>query len=306
MRYVTLSQLNKTMTSADTAMQEADAIFLEKLYHIAKAIQQSAESRPIVLLSGPSGSGKTTTAYLLQRFLDYWGCVSHTISMDHFFRTMTPQQRELSNAGKLDLESPTRVDIPYLNQILKSIIAGDPVWMPRYDFPTTTRLDQDHLLTRHPGDLLILEGIHALNPEVITIPDDKTTCIYVSVQTSITNGSTTLRPSRLRLTRRMLRDRSFRQRTLPETIAMFERVQAGEHRYISPYQNRAMFTVDTFLPYEIGIYKTLLTDDITDCFSHPMLKELSELWDSITPLPLCQVPKDSLVREFAGDSLFRY
>lgn len=306
MRCIALSQLNESMTSADTAMQEADAIFLEQLCRIAKAIQNAAESRPIVLISGPSGSGKTSTAYLLERFLHHWSCPSHTISMDHFFRTMTPEQHALSAAGKMDLESPDRVDIPHLNATLEKVIAGQPVWIPRYDFPSTTRTDQDHLLTRKPGELLILEGIHALNPKVITIPEHKTTRIYVSVRTRISEGGTILHPSRLRLIRRMLRDKNFRHRTLPETIAMFEKVQAGEHRYIAPYKNLAQYSVDTFLPYEIGIYKSLLSREITACFQHPMLKELSEIWGSITPLPLHLVPKDSLVREFAGDSLFHY
>ncbi len=306
MRYIALSRLNETMLSSDTAMQEADAVFLEELYHIAKSIQSAAGQRPIVLLSGPSGSGKTSTAYLLERYLNYWGCVSHTISMDHFFRTMTPEQRILSAAGKMDLESPDRVDIPYMNHILEKIIVGEPVWIPRYDFPSTTRHDKDRQLIRKPGELLILEGIHALNPEVITIPDDKTMRIYVSVRTRVTNGDTVLHPSRLRLVRRMLRDRNFRKRSLPETIAMFERVQAGEHRYIAPYKQRAMYAVDTFLPYELGIYKTLLSSEIASCFSHPMLKELAAMWEDVAPLPLHHVPKDSLVREFAGDSLFHY
>lgn len=105
---------------------------------------------------------------------------------------MTPQQRELSAKGKLDLESPARVDIPYLNQQLQKIIACEPTWLPRYEFPTTTRIDQDWQLTRKPNELLLLEGIHALNPEVITIPEEMTVRIYVSVRTRVTNGETVL------------------------------------------------------------------------------------------------------------------
>ncbi len=226
--------------------------------------------------------------------------------MDNFFSTMTPQQREMAAKGKLDLESPARVDIPYLNRQLQSIIACKPTWMPRYHFPTTTRIDQDWQLTRKPGELLLLEGIHALNPEVITIPEEMTVRLYVSVRTRVTNGETVLHPSRLRLMRRMLRDKNFRQRSVAETLSMFEHVQAGEHKYIAPYKKRATFSIDTFLPYELGIYKTLLDGELEAEMQHPMLLELRQMWEDVAPLTLEHLPADSLVREFAGDSVFQY
>lgn len=306
MRFVSLTELNQTMTASETAMQQADADFLQKLCEIAKYIQNHASERPVILLSGPSGSGKTTTAYLLERFLDSWDMETHTVSMDHFFRTMTPEQRQLSAEGKLDLESPDRMDIPYLNQQLQQIVAGKPTWMPKYHFSTTTRDDHDWLLTRKPRELLILEGIHALNPSVIQIPDERTVRIYVSVQTCVTYDGATLHPSRLRLVRRMIRDRNFRRRSLAETISMFEHVQQGEEKNIAPYQARGSFSVDTFLPYELGLYKTILDGDMELVWPHPLMKELEEMWDAVTPLPLEQIPEDSLVREFVGGSVFRY
>ena len=189
MKYMTLTDINQAMTASEDAMAQADQAFLEELEKVADAIRQTAVERPVILLAGPSGSGKTTTAFLLERFLDNWDTETHTISMDNFFSTMTPQQREMAAKGKLDLESPARVDIPYLNRQLQSIIACKPTWMPRYHFPTTTRMDQDWQLTRKPGELLLLEGIHALNPEVITIPEEMTVRIYVSVRTRVTNDA---------------------------------------------------------------------------------------------------------------------
>lgn len=306
MKYMTLTDINQAMTASEDAMAQADQAFLEELEKVADAIRQTAVERPVILLAGPSGSGKTTTAFLLERFLDNWDTETHTISMDNFFSTMTPQQREMAAKGKLDLESPARVDIPYLNRQLQSIIACKPTWMPRYHFPTTTRMDQDWQLTRKPGELLLLEGIHALNPEVITIPEEMTVRIYVSVRTRVTNGETILHPSRLRLMRRMLRDRNFRHRSVAETLSMFEHVQAGEHKYIAPYKKRATFSIDTFLPYELGIYKTLLDGELEAEMQHPILRELQQMWDDVAPLSLEQIPADSLVREFAGDSAFQY
>ena len=306
MKYMTLTDINQAMTASEDAMAQADQAFLEELEKVADAIRQTAVERPVILLAGPSGSGKTTTAFLLERFLDNWGTETHTISMDNFFSTMTPQQQEMAAKGKLDLESPARVDIPYLNQQLQSVIACKPTWMPRYHFPTTTRIDQDWQLTRKPGELLLLEGIHALNPEVITIPEEMTVRLYVSVRTRVTNEETVLHPSRLRLMRRMLRDKSFRQRSVAETLSMFEHVQAGEHKYIAPYKKRATFSIDTFLPYELGIYKTLLDGELEAEMQNPMLLELRQMWDDVVPLTLEHLPVDSLVREFAGDSVFQY
>lgn len=306
MKYMTLTDINQAMTASEDAMAQADQAFLEELEKVADAIRKTAVERPVILLAGPSGSGKTTTAFLLERFLDNWGTETHTISMDNFFSTMTPQQQEMAAKGKLDLESPARVDIPYLNQQLQSVIACKPTWMPRYHFPTMTRIDQDWQLIRKPGELLLLEGIHALNPEVITIPEEMTVRLYVSVRTRVTNGETVLHPSRLRLMRRMLRDKSFRQRSVAETLSMFEHVQAGEHKYIAPHKKRATFSIDTFLPYELGIYKTLLDGELEAEMQHPMLLELRQMWDDVVPLTLEHLPADSLVREFAGDSVFQY
>ena len=143
MKYRKLTDINQAMTASEDAMRQADLAFLDELEKVADAIRKTAVERPVILLAGPSGSGKTTTAFLLERFLDGWGVETHTISMDNFFSTMTSQQREMAATGKLDLESPARVDIPYLNQHLQSIIACKPTWMPRYHFPTTTRIDQD-------------------------------------------------------------------------------------------------------------------------------------------------------------------
>ena len=141
---------------------------------------------------------------------------------------------------------------------------------------------------------------------MVTLPEEMTERLYVSVRTRAADGETVLHPSRLRLLRRMLRDKNFRHRSVAETLVMFEHVQAGEHKYIAPYKKRASISIDTFLPYELGIYKTLLDGELEAELSHPVLEELRRMWDKVIPLPLEQVPSDSLVREFAGGSTFQY
>ncbi len=306
MQKISLTQLNSNMTASHAAIRMADHRFLQELKKIASYVQSNASEKPVILLSGPSGSGKTTTAFLLERFLDSWGIETHTVSMDNFFSTMTSEQHKLAAAGKLDLESPDRLDVPYLNQQLRKIVAGEPVWMPKYHFSTSIRDDKSWCLTRKPQELLILEGIHALNPDVITIPDTSTVRLYVSVRTRVTHRGFTMHPSRLRLLRRMIRDRNFRKRSPQETIAMFRHVQIGEQKYISPFKNRATFSIDTFLPYELGIYKSFAADIVYNDENELLLKDLRALWDDVTPLPMEDVPADSLVREFIGGSVFSY
>lgn len=306
MPYTRLSEINENMTASSHAIADADHTFLQTIHLIASYIMEHAEEKPIIILSGPSGSGKTTTAFLIERYLDNWNMETHTISMDNFFRTMTPEEQELSARGEMDLESPERLDIPYLNQQLHSILKGEPTWIPRYHFSTTTRDDHDWLLTRKPNELVIVEGIHALNPKVIMLPDDATVRLYISVRTRVTQDDIVLHPSRLRLLRRMIRDQKFRKRELDETVSMFAHVQDGEDKYIAPYKKRASFSVDTFLPYELGVYKTILQDEVMTCASNEVLKELQAIWADIKPLPVNQVPSDSLIREFIGDSVFHY
>ena len=142
-----------------------------QLRTIAEEIAEHRRTCPIILLSGPSGSGKTITAMMLESILDGMGLETHTLSMDHYFKSITPEQLKLAEIGEFDLESPERVDIPFLNQQLKAIRDCEPVELPRYDFRISSRVPSGRVLQRKPEELVILEGIHALNPSVITLSD---------------------------------------------------------------------------------------------------------------------------------------
>lgn len=302
----TVQELNTAM-AADMAafIRQAELDYHRQLDTIAAHIRQHAQRQPIILLSGPSGSGKTTTALMLERRLDEMGMETHTLSMDNYFRTLTPTQKALMAEGQLDLESPDRVDIPFLSCQLESIVAGEPTPLPRFNFHTHSRENSGEVLTRKPGELVILEGIHALNPAVVTVPDTRTTRLYVSVRTRLAvEKRHPLHPQKIRLLRRMLRDIRFRGRQLTDTLAMYHSVQRGEEAYIMPYKHRSSFDVDTFCPYEVSVYRPFLLAALEKLADHPDVTDILPVLRALTPVAEEAVPPTALIREFIGDSVY--
>lgn len=303
---VTLQSINdRIQHDAAAFVRDTDAAYVAQLNEIADHIVTNSERCPIVLLSGPSGSGKTTTARMLESLLDARGYETHTLSMDDYFFQLTDEQQELLAQEKLDLESPDRVDRDLLNAQLTDIIAGRPTVIPKFNFTDHTRGNSDWVLTRKPNELVILEGIHALNPSVITLPDDQTVKLYVSVRTRLqTADGTQLHPMEIRLLRRMLRDVKYRNRTAAETLRMFHSVQVGEERYIMPYKTRSDFDVDTFCAYEVSVYKPMVDALIRPLAAEPEIAALLPILDEIHSLDETAVPPQSLIREFIGGSQY--
>ncbi len=305
MRKISVDEINQELQREGAGFAErVDADFRAQIRAIAEDVRAHAQERPMILISGPSGSGKTTSAKMLESMLDSWGCETHTLSMDNYFKPFTAEELKLVEQGKVDLESPDRLDIPFMNQQLADIAACRPVELPKYDFANSTRVPLGQTLCRKPGELVIVEGIHSLNPEVISLPEDQSCRIYVSVRTRVTVGNQTLHPAFIRLLRRMLRDKAGRARSYAETIRMFESVQRGESRYIMPYKHRSTYDVDTFHDYELCAYKTLCTENLAQLSGMPEMRTLEAVLEALEPLQECQVPPAALVREFVGNSLF--
>ena len=301
---ITIQEINDRLAQdADGWVRETDAAYIAQLEEVADHIWKNREKRPVILLSGPSGSGKTTTAHMLERLLEQRGSETHTLSMDNYFIPLTKEQQALAAQEKMDLESPARVDIPLLNAQLASIIAGEPTEIPHFDFTLNIRTPSGWVLERRPEDLVILEGIHALNPTVITIPDEQTVRLYVSVRTRmITADSTPLHPMEIRLLRRMLRDIKFRGRQAADTLRMFRSVQRGEENHIMPYKHRSSYDIDTFCAYEVSVYKPMVTALLEPLAAQPEIAALLPALEELHALDASFVPSDALIREFIGGS----
>lgn len=302
---IEVTRLNQGISSPEEFVRTVDEEYQYKLRKIAAEIAENSDERPIILLSGPSGSGKTTSAMMISRILAESGVVMHTLSMDNYFKSLTAEEKILAAEGKMDLESPDRVDAELLSSQIEAIRDGEEVELPKYNFVTSAREAGEKFRKNH-GELVIFEGIHALNPAVITVPDSHVSKIYVSVRTRITDGNTVLHPSRIRLMRRMIRDRNFRQRTLRETMKMFHSVEAGENKYIMPYKYRSDYDIDTFMAYEPAVYRDFLMDGLREMTDVPEIRELLSIMENVTPLDDEFVPAESLVREFIGGGIFSY
>lgn len=225
-------------------------------------------------------------------------CQTHTISLDNYFKTLTEEEKLLADEGKFDFESTERLDIEYLSEQLADIINCVSVDIPHYDFVNSSRIYSGLSLERKPGELIILEGIHALNPDVIKVSDDSTAKIYVSVRTRIDTDSVILHPSKIRLLRRMIRDRSGRGRTLAETIQNYVNVVLGEKRFIMPYKSRADFDIDTFIAYELGVYKGIITHDLKPLSDEPLLWDLLNVLCEAETVKVSDISDNALIREF--------
>lgn len=289
----------RTILDCDIACQNQ----LEKL---ADSVIQNRINSPIICIAGPSGSCKTTTALALEKILDNRGFETHVLSLDHYFRTLSKEEHELVEQGEIDLESPERLDFPFLNEQLTNILKCHTVRLPKYDFKQTKRIDSGKVLKRKGGELVILEGIHALNPSVIQIPDINTMRVYVDVTTKVllNNGQQQLSSSHIRLLRRLLRDVKHRKRSFKDTISMIQSVENGEKRFIKPFRTRAKYQIDTFFPYELGVYKNILLPvlKLNEFIDNKIIRDIIPFIELSFEIEPSLIPESSFIQEFIGYS----
>lgn len=307
MRFINISQLNKTIKNDAAAfIEKTNRDYTKKVGAVASSIADNIKEKPLVLLSGPSGSGKTTTAYRIKDALGEIGINSHIVSMDNYFITNSKLDEKSvprDEEGNIDLESPYRVDIPLFQEQMKLMSEGQKVDIPVFDFVT-----QEHSsyipLTRKKDEIIIIEGIHALNPEVTGGTSEKASCVYVSVRTRLkTDNGDILHPSQVRLMRRLIRDRLFRGRSFDDIFAMFTSVQRGENLYIMPHKHRADYDVDTFIDYEASVYKSIIYDELKAYkeTAFPDLRKMTLRYlKELEPISAELIPANSLIKEFIG------
>lgn len=311
MKKIHCEAINRKLKEDEKAfIGQSEDSYRNQVEQIAETIISAKKRKPIILLSGPSGAGKTTTALRLEEYLDKKGFEAHTISMDNYFLPIDSSEIVRDENGKIDFESPYRLDIPLLNDHMLRLANCEEIEIPSFDFELQQR-KKGKTLKRNHGEMIIFEGIHALNPEVTGLTDSFASCLYVSVRTRVEAASGgILHPSHIRLMRRLIRDKFFRGRAAESTLEMFDSVERGENKYIMPYKNRAEYSVDTFIPYELSVYKSFIADELRQiCEGHSGfdgLDLMSEILDEVAPVDLDIVPEDSLVREVIGGSRLGY
>ena len=287
----------------------SEALQEKKIAIIADEIKRRSNLR-LVLIAGPSSSGKTTTCKRLSVQLAVNGIKPIGISLDDYFldRDKTPRDEK----GDYDFENLHALNLPLLNEQLTALFRGEEVELPRYDFPTGTSQKSGRKLRLKENEILVVEGIHALNPELTSqIPEEQIFRIYASALTTILLDNHNYIPTTdNRLLRRIIRDHKYRAVTAQETIRRWPSVRAGENKWIFPFQENADAMFNTAMLFELAVIKSqaepLLEQVPENCPEHAEAYRLLKFLHYIKPIPETQIPPTSLIREFLGGSSFKY
>lgn len=307
----TVGELNRAFENgeANDLIHVSEALQEKLISQLADHIASRPELR-VILIAGPSSSGKTTFSKRLGVQLRASGVHPVPISLDDYFvdREKTPKDER----GEYDFEHLEAVNIPLFNEQMNALLAGESVYLPRFNFhtglsevmPTPTRIA--------PRDLIILEGIHALNPSLTAqIPEATKFKIYASALTTLMLDDHNYIPTTdNRLLRRIVRDYKYRNYSAEQTILRWQSVRAGENKWIFPYQERADYMINTALLFELALLRVqalpLLERVPAKSDAYPEAYRLRKFLEYVQPISMDAVPPTSLLREFLGGSTFTY
>ena len=307
----TVGDLNAAIDHGHTnqLIQLSEALQEKKIAQIADEIARR-KSVKMVLIAGPSSSGKTTTCKRLSLQLAVNGINPVGISLDDYFldREQTPKDEN----GDYDFEHLHALNLPLLNEHLKALFNGEEIELPRYNFQKGKSEWSGKKLRLKGNEMLVLEGIHALNPELTgDIPEEKIFRVYASALTTILLDSHNYVPTTdNRMLRRIIRDHKYRGVTAQETIRRWPSARKGENRWIFPYQENADAMFNSAMLFELAVIKQqaepLLEQVPESCEEYAEAYRLRKFLKYIKPIAEDQIPPTSLLREFLGGSSFEY
>lgn len=307
-----VGDLNRYVTSNNISelIKISEALHEKKIAQIADKIRKKRKRTRLILISGPSSSGKTTFGKRLAIQLKVAGLHPVNLSLDNYFvnREQTPKDE----LGDYDFEALQALDVQLFNQNLVDLLSGKEVELPKFSFETGSRYYDGEKLKINGKHVLVVEGIHALNPELTPlISTDAKFRIYISALTSISiDGHNRIPSTDNRLIRRIVRDYKYRSYKALDTIKRWPSVRRGEEKNIFPFQEEADAMFNSALPYELGVLKR---------YAEPILKEvqpnqpeyseatrLLKFFSFFRPISDEEIPPTSLMREFLGGSAFEY
>ena len=307
----TIGDLNESIQNGHSAqlIQISEALQEKKIARIADEIANRKGIR-MVLIAGPSSSGKTTTCKRLSVQLAVNSIKPVPISLDDYFldRDKTPRDE----TGDFDFESIYALNIPLLNEQLSALFRGEEVELPRYNFQSGKSEWSGRKLRLAEDEILVVEGIHALNPELTAqISNEVKYRVYASALTTLLLDNHNYIPTTdNRLLRRIIRDHKYRGVDARETIRRWPSVRKGENKWIFPYQENADVMFNTAMLFELAVIKSqaepLLEQVPENCAEYAEAYRLRKFLRYIKPIPEGQIPPTSLLREFLGGSSFEY
>ena len=271
-----------------------------------KAVADEIEARDcaIVMQSGPSASGKTTSALRIAREMKKRGKSAVVVSLDNFFKNITDYPK--TDEGVPDMEHVDALDIDTINGCLKQLVDTGSSNMPTYDFVTQRRVRDAMHVEIDDGDIVIIEGIHALNPLLSqSIPDKEVFKLYTGLRAEYSrDGKRVIATRDLRITRRLVRDYHFRGHSVRNTLELWKRLMDGENKWIKPFKSDADMLLDTSFAYEPGLFGPILEELISDPEQggefRDILITLAELFEPFIYINEDMIPADAMLREFVG------
>lgn len=307
----TVAKLNRIISCgyANGIIQVAEALHEKKIAGIADKIAGSSKDVRLVLIAGPSSSGKTTFAQRLSIQMVVNGIRPVPISMDDYFKDRhdTPRKPD----GSYDFESVDALDIELFNDHLKRLLAGECVKIPKYNFSSGMREYRGREIKLGENDVLVLEGIHALNDRISeSIPANNKMKIYISALTPMQLDSyNRIHTTDMRLLRRLVRDSQFRSHDALVTLQLWDDVRRGEEKYIFPFQDGADIMFNTSLVYEFAVLKKyaepLLKSITPEKAVYTRAHRLLDLLSHVRGMDDAAIPTNSILREFIGGSIFK-
>lgn len=280
-----------------------------KISHIADMVSSSGAVK-VVFIAGPSSSGKTTFSIRLAIQLRLLGYNPIQISLDNYYRPKTEAPRDAD--GKADLEALEALDLELFRNNLNALYAGEEVDLPRFEFKGNgRRYFEGKPISLRNNTILVIEGIHGLNPNLIPGIERATTFkIYISALTQLNlDDHNRISTTDNRILRRIVRDNRTRSTSAQQTLEMWPSVERGETQHIFPFQNQADIMINSALDYELAVLKPyaepLLRTVRPDAYdAYPVARRLLKFLENVYPIPADLVPSDSLLREFIGNSEF--
>ncbi|HPJ46729.1 MAG TPA: nucleoside kinase, partial [Tenuifilaceae bacterium] len=307
-----VAAINKQVLTGNSSelIKISEALHERKVVQIADMIYSRKDNVRIVLISGPSSSGKTTFSKRLAIQLKVAGMRPYTISLDNYFvdREHTPRDEH----GEYDFESLHALDINYFNNDLVQLMEGKEVELPKFSFENGKRYFDGTKLKIERNGIIIIEGIHALNPDLTPLIEaEKKFKVYISALTSLSiDGTNRIPTTDNRLIRRIIRDHRYRGYSALDTISRWDSVRRGEDHNIFPFQEEADVMFNSALLYELGILKSYAEPVIREVpMNVPEYAEavrLIKFLSYFVSIPPDEIPPTSILREFLGGSTFSY
>lgn len=300
----TLTGINSAVLNPSEFIKNSEKNYLKEVYDVAKRIADN-DSIKIVSLAGPSASGKTTTAHILCDRLELIGEKPTVVSLDDFY--YPPEKLPLLPDGSRDFESVNSLNTDLIRKCFTEIITTGKTMLPKYDFVNKKSIKNNTLVDIRNNGIVIVEGLHALNPLITDfVPKENIFKVYISVNCSIEDdfGEQMLSSRQIRLVRRTLRDRIFRNTTVENTLQLWNGVVEGERKYLYCFKQTADAHIKTLHPYEPCIYRdefVALKNEVkkdTVCYEY-FMRTVSAI-ERFVGMQRSLVPEKSLIREFIG------